>query len=66
MYHPCINSRNHGKAIPHGPGLPPIDLPRENDGWFDQEAQLQAEAREREVEDGLGDYELRRLTSVSQ
>jgi hypothetical protein len=56
MYPLCIDparlSRHHGKATPRGPGLPPGDLPREKDGWFDQEAQLQAEAREQEIEEG--------------
>jgi hypothetical protein len=47
---------HHGKATPPNPALPPGDLPRENDGWIDLEAQLQEEVREREIEAGLDDY----------
>jgi hypothetical protein len=50
-----VDSEHHGKAAPPNPALPPVDLPRENDGYIDLEASLQAEVREREIEDGLDD-----------
>jgi hypothetical protein len=42
-----VDSDEHGKQTP----VPPDYIPRENDGWFDIEALLGEEVREREVDE---------------